>query len=108
MVWIGILIGFLISLAVSSLIIYFVTRMFGEHEGFGTAIVAALIGAAIFWVANYFFGGWVAALIGGIAWLFALTSLYTMGWVKALIVAIVVWVFAVIVSLVLPTLTGPF
>jgi hypothetical protein len=104
-----VLLGFLISLVISGIIIYLAAKLLGETEGFGTAILAALAGAAIFAFVYYFIGiGWVAALIGGIAWLIALGSLYKMGWIKSFVVAVIIWVFATIVSLVLPTLVGPF
>ena len=102
------IIGFLISLAVSAAIIYGAARLFHEREGFGTAVVAALIGAVIFWLASYLLGaGILASLIGGIAWLIALGSLYNMGWLKAFVVAVVIWIVSSIVSWILPTLTGP-
>ena len=108
MTFIGTLLGFLISLVISAIIIFLATKLFGETEGFGTAILAALIGSIIFAITNYFIGiGWVAALIGGIAWLIALGSLYKIGWLKSLAIAVVVWVFATIVGWVLPTVTGP-
>jgi hypothetical protein len=101
-----VVIGFLISLVVSGVIIYLATKLLGEKEGFGTAIFAALIGAIIFALASYFIVvGWIAALIGGIAWLIALSSLYNIGWLKSLVIAIVIWIFAAIVSWVLPNLT---
>ena len=106
--WATTLIGFLISLIVSSIIIYVATKMLGEKEGYGTAIFAALIGAVIFGLVSYLIGvGWIASLIGGISWLIALGSLYKMGWLKSFIVAVVIWIFATIVSLVLPTIAGP-
>ena len=101
---------FLISLVVSAIIIYVVTKIFGEKEGFGTAILAAFIGAIIYAVAYYFLRpelGWVASLLGGIAWLIALGFLYSMGWLKALGIAIVVWIIAAVVSFFLPTVIGP-
>ncbi len=108
MTFLGILLGFLVSLVISSIIIYIATKLVGETEGFGTAVLAALAGAIIFSLVSYFIGiGWVAALIGGIAWLLALGSLYTIGWLKALGIAIIVWVFATLVSIVLPTIAGP-
>ena len=70
--------------------------------------MAALSGAIIFSLVSYFIGiGWIAALIGGIGWLIALGSLYNIGWLKSFFIAIVIWVFANIVSLVLPTIAGP-
>ena len=100
--------GFLISLIVSAIIIYLATKLFGETEGFGTAMMTALIGAIIFAITSYFIAtGWIAALIGGIAWLIALSSFYSMGIFKSILIAIMVWAFATLVSLVLPTIAGP-
>jgi len=105
------LIVFLISLVISAIIIYFVTKIFGEkEEGFGTALLAAFIGAIIYAAAYYFLRpelGWLASLIGGIAWLIALGFLYSIGWLKALGIALIVWIIAAVVSFVLPTVIGP-
>ncbi len=102
------LIFFLVGLIISTIIIYVVTKLFGEKEGVGTAILAALIGAVIYALAYYFLGeGLLAALIAGFVWLLALGGLYNMGWWKALGVAIIVWVVAFIVGLILPTVVGP-
>jgi hypothetical protein len=108
MIFFGVLIGFLISLIVSIIIIYLAAKLLGEKEGIGIATIAGLVGAIIFGFASYFIGiWWVAALVGGIAWLIALGTLYQMGWLKSLAVAAVIWIFAALVSLVLPTITGP-
>jgi Na+/melibiose symporter-like transporter len=104
------LIVFLISLVISAIIIYFVTKIFGEKEGFGTALLAAFIGAIIYAAAYYFLKpelGWLASLIGGIAWLIALGFLYGIGWLKALGIAIIVWFIAALVGIFLPTMIGP-
>jgi hypothetical protein len=104
------IIVFVISLVISAIIIYVVTKMFGEKEGFGTALLAAFIGAIIYAAAYYFLKpelGWLASLIGGIAWLIALGLLYGIGWLKALVIAIVVWIIAAIVGIFLPTMIGP-
>ena len=101
---------FLISLFVSAIIIYIVTKIFGEKEGFGTALLAAFIGAIIYAVTYYFLRpelGWLESLIGGLAWLIALRGLYSIGWLKALGIAIIVWIIAAFVSFILPTVTGP-
>ena len=108
MAFIGVLLGFLISLVISAIVIYLAAKLLGEKEGFGTAILTALVGAIIFALVSYFLGiGWIAALISGIAWLIALGSLYKIGWLKSLVIAVVIWIFATIVSLVLPTIAGP-
>lgn len=105
---IEVLLGFFISLVISAVVIYLATKLFGETEGFSTAILAALAGAIIFAIVSYFIGGgWIAALVGGIAWLIALGSLYKIGWLKSLLIAVIIWVIATIVSMVLPTIAGP-
>ena len=104
------IIVFLISLIISAIIIYIVTKIFGEKEGFGTALLAAFIGAIIYAAAYYFLKpelGWLASLIGGIAWLIALGFLYGIGWLKALGIALIVWVIAAVVGIFLPTIIGP-
>jgi uncharacterized membrane protein YvlD (DUF360 family) len=108
MAFLGALISFLISLVISSVIIYLSAKLLSEKEGFGTAILTAFIGAIIFALVSYFLGsGWIASLIGGVAWLIALGSLYKMGWLKSFVVAVVIWIFATIVSWLLPTIAGP-
>ncbi len=101
---------FLISLVISAIIIYVVTKLFGEKEGFGTALLTAFIGAIIYAATYYFLRpelGWVASLLGGIAWLIALGVLYKIGWLKALVIAVIVWIIAAVVSFILPTVIGP-
>lgn len=99
---------FLIGLIISTIVIYVITKISGETEGFGTAFLAALIGSVIYALAYFLLGqGLLAGLIGGFFWLLALGSLYKMGWFKALGVAIVVWIVAIIVGFFLPTAIGP-
>jgi hypothetical protein len=98
-----VLIGFLISLIVSTIIIYFVAALFGEKEGAGTALVAALIGAIIYGLAYFLLGnGLLAAVLGGIGWVIALGSLYNIGWLKAAVIAVIIWLIATVVSWFLP------
>lgn len=101
---------FLISLVISAIIIYFVTKTFGEKKGFGTALLTAFLGSIIYAAAYYLLKpelGWLASLIGGIAWLITLGSLYGIGWLKALGIALIIWIIAAIVSFILPTVIGP-
>jgi hypothetical protein len=82
--------------------------LFGETEGIKTAVIAALIGTVVYMIVYYVLGnGLIAAFIAGIVWLLALQYLYSIGWVKSLIIAVVVWIVTSIVGLFLPTLTGP-
>jgi uncharacterized membrane-anchored protein len=99
----------LVALVISTVIIYFVTKFMGEKEGLGTALVAAIIGTVVYILAYFLFGnGLLAAVVAGIVWLLALKGLYKIGWVKALIIAVLIWVFATIIGYFLPTLSGPF
>lgn len=101
------LLGFLISLLISGIIIYVVTVFFGERKGFGRAILTALIGAIIFGVTYYFLSGWIATVAGGIGWLIAIGNLYDIGRIKSFLVALIVWLLAAFVNLILPTISGP-
>jgi len=102
-----VLIGFIISLAISTIIIYIVSKMFEEKEGVGTALLAAFIGSVIYALSYYFIGGLLASVIGGIGWLVAISALYNTGLLKSLGMAILIWVFAAVISFFLPTLVGP-
>jgi hypothetical protein len=102
------IITFVVSVVVSTIIIYVVTKLFGEKEGVGRAFLTAIIGAIVYSISYFLFGqGWIAAIIGGFVWLLALKGLYDIGWLKALGVAVIIWVFAAIVGFFLPTVTGP-
>jgi hypothetical protein len=99
---------FVVALIISTLIIYFITKFFGETEGLITALFAAIIGTVIYTVVYYFLGyGWIAAIIAGIAWLVALQFLYKIGWFKSLVIAVIIWIVTIIVGWFLPTLAGP-
>lgn len=102
-----VVLNFVISMAVSSIIIYIITKLFGEKEGLGTAVLAALVGAIIYTIAYFFLGtGLLTAVIGGIAWLITLGNLYKIGWFKSLLIAVVLWVVISVLSF-LPTVVGP-
>jgi hypothetical protein len=99
---------FLVALIVSAIIIFAVTKVLGESEGMETALPAALAGAIVYALSYFFLGhGFYAAVISGFVWLLALGGLYNMGWFKSLGVAILVWIAAALVGLVLPTVVGP-
>ena len=99
---------FIVGLIISTIIIYIVTKLFGQKEGLGRAFATAIIGTIVYSAAYFFLGtGWLAAIIGGFVWLLALKWLYDIGFLKALGVAVIVWIAATIVGLLLPTVTGP-
>jgi hypothetical protein len=102
-----VILNFVISMVVSSIIIYVVTKLLNEDEGLGSAVLAALAGSLVYSLAYFFLGtGVLAAGIGGIAWLVVLGSIYEIGWLKALLIAFLVW-FVVSVLSFLPTVMGP-
>lgn len=102
-----VILSFVFSLVVSTIIIYIVTKLLGETEGLGSAVLAALVGAIIYTGAYFFLGtGLLAAVIGGIAWLIALGSIYNIGWLKSLLIAVVLWIVVSLLSF-LPTVIGP-
>ena len=104
----GTVIFFVIGWIISAIIIYFVTKLFEQSEGIGTAFLAALVGAIIYALAYFFLGsGLLAAVIAGLGWLIALALLYEMSGLRALAVAVVVWIVAAVVGWFLPTILGP-
>jgi hypothetical protein len=48
--------------------------------------------------------GLTAAFIAGIVWLLALQKLYTIGWVRAFVIAVFIWIVTSIVGWFLPVL----
>ena len=101
-------ISFVIGLIISTIVIFIITKLFGEKEGVKTAFITAIIGAVIYSIAYFLLGnGILAAVVGGIAWLFSLKWLYKIGWIKSIIIAVIIWIIASIVGILLPTAPGP-
>jgi hypothetical protein len=99
---------FIIGLIISSIIIFIVTKLFGEKEGIKTAFATAIIGSIIYGITYFLFGsGLLAAIVGGIAWLLSLKWLYRIGWLKSIVVAVIIWVLTSIIGILLPTAPGP-
>lgn len=104
----GSVVSFVLALFISTIVIYVVAKVTGEKEGFKTAFLAAIIGTIIYIISYFFLGnGLLAAIIAGIFWLIALKALYKIGWLKALLIAVLIWILTAVVGLFLPTLTGP-
>ncbi len=106
--WAPSIVGFIVETIVSMIIVYIVTKLFGEPASIGKAFVTAVAGAIVYTVTYALIGnGLLSAAIAGIIWLLLLKSLYNIGWLKALATAVVIWIVATIVGFVLPTLPGP-
>lgn len=102
------LLTFVVALIISTVIIYFVAKLFGAKDSLTTAILAALVGTAVYTLFYYVLGhGLAAAFIAGIVWLLALQKLYSIGWLRSLAIAVVVWLVTSIAGWFLPALTGP-
>ena len=99
------LMTFIVALIISTVIIYYVARFFGAKDSLTTALLAALIGTAVYTVFYYVLGqDLLAAFVAGIVWLLALQKLYTIGWFRALIIAVMIWIVTSIVGHFLPVL----
>ena len=102
------IIRFLVGLLISTIVIYLVTLLLGQRRSIKLAIFAAIIGTIVYEIAYYFLGhGFLATVLGGIAWLLALKTIYRIGWLKSLIIALIIWIITYIISSYLPTTTGP-
>jgi hypothetical protein len=101
-------ISFVIGIIISTIIIYIVTKLFGEKEGIKTAIITAIIGSIIYSITYFLLGnGFWAAIAGGFVWLLALRALYDVGWLRAFVIAVIIWIAAAITGILLPTAVGP-
>ncbi len=99
---------FAIGLVISTVIIYIITKFFGEKEGIKHAFAAALIGSVVYGAVYFIFGhGFLAAVTGGIVWLLALKALYRFGWIRAFIITVIIWIISGIVGLIVPTGPAP-
>jgi hypothetical protein len=99
---------FLIGLLVSTLVIYVVTFFMRQRRSMKLALFTAIIGSIVYGIAYVLLGnGFLSAVLGGIAWLLALKAIYHMGWLKALIVAVGIWIITTLVGVLLPTAIGP-
>jgi len=99
---------FLVGLLISTVVIYLVTFVLGQRRSIKLALFTAIIGSIVYGVSYALMGnGFLSAILGGIAWLLALKTIYRMGWLKALIVAVIVWIITTAIGTLLPTAIGP-
>jgi hypothetical protein len=99
---------FLVGLLISTVVIYLVTSITRQRRSLKLALFTAIIGSIVYGIAYVLLGnGFLSSVLGGIAWLLALKAIYRMGWLKALIVAIGIWIITTIIGVMLPTAIGP-
>jgi hypothetical protein len=101
------IIRLLVGLLISTIVIYLTTFLLGQRRSIKLAIFAAIIGTVVYEIAYYFLGhGFLATVLGGIAWLLALKTIYRIGWLKSLIISLIIWIITYIISSYLPTTMG--
>jgi hypothetical protein len=92
----------------STVIIYFITKVLGEREGIKYAFFAAISGSIIYGIFNNLIGNnIITSIIGGVLWWFVLKIIYRMKWLKALLIAFIIWVITSLIGFLIPTLPGP-
>jgi len=102
------IIRFLVGLLISTVVIYVVTFFMRQRRSLKLAFFTAIIGSIVYYISYIVLGqGFLSAALGGIAWLLALKAIYRMGWLKALIVAVAIWIITTFVGEWLPTALGP-
>jgi hypothetical protein len=104
----SIIVPFLIGLLVSTIVIYVVTLFMRQRRSVKLALLAAIIGSIVYVIAyTRLQDPLLSAILGGIAWLVALRGNYRIWWLKALVVAVVIWIIAYVIDGFLPTAIGP-
>jgi Na+/melibiose symporter-like transporter len=99
------LLSFIVALIISTVIIYYIAKWFGAKDSLTTAVFAALIGTAVYTIFYYVLGqGLLPAFIAGIVWLLALQKLYTIGWLRALVIAVFIWLVTSVAGAFVPVL----
>ena len=89
----------LVHLFMLTLIIYLVTSLLGKRRSMKLALFTSIVGLIVYWIANYLWTNTlVSAFLGGIAWLVALKTVYRMGWIKALLVAVGILIITYVVT----------
>ncbi len=102
---ISLVLNFIVALVISTVIIYYIAKWFGAKDSLSTAVIAALVGSAVYTIFYYVLGhGLLPAFVAGIVWLLALQKLYTIGWLRALVIAFFIWIVTSIAGWFLPVL----
>ena len=103
------IIEFLIGLLISTLVIYLVTSITGHRRSIKLALFTAIIGSIVYRIVYLLFDGnsFLSAVLGGIAWLLSIKTIYHMGWLKALIITVSIWIITSIVGVLFPIATRP-
>ena len=101
------IIHFLVGLLISTVVIYLVTFILRQKRSIKLALLTAIIGAIVYELASRVGDNFLSSVLAGIAWLFALKTIYRMGWSRSLIVAVIIWIVTYLIDKSLTTVKGP-
>jgi len=89
---------FLSIWVVSSFVLLLSAKLLGAKGGFIGAMFASLLGSIVFY---FFRGNFLFSLAASLIWLLVLRFSFDVGWIRALLISMVAYVFAWLVSLLL-------
>ncbi|MEA3190070.1 MAG: hypothetical protein QOD77_652 [Thermoplasmata archaeon] len=86
------IVGFLVVLLLTALFIYFAAKLLGETEGYGTALVVALVGGILANLVSYFVAGLLGLILAVVVWALVAAAAYHTRWLKGLLIGFLAWV----------------
>ncbi|MEM2087613.1 MAG: hypothetical protein QXF52_02925 [Thermoproteota archaeon] len=92
---------FLVAWGISSIIIYLAVIIYPrkrEKNDLVNSVVTALLGAIVFEIFAYL-GIPLGGLLSLIIWLFILKKMFKVGWISAVVIAVIIWVLNIIISM---------
>jgi hypothetical protein len=94
-------IEFLIAWGISTIVIYLAVMTYPrkrEKSDLINSTITALLGAIVFEIFAYL-GIALGGLLALIIWLFILKRMFKVGWIGAVIIAVIIWVLNIIISM---------
>ncbi|MEM2940568.1 MAG: hypothetical protein QW304_03335 [Thermoproteota archaeon] len=92
---------FLVAWGISTIVIYLAVMTYPrkrEKSDLVNSVVTALLGAIVFEVFAYL-GIPLGGLLALIVWLFILKKMFKVGWIGAVVIALIIWVLNIIISM---------
>ena len=89
----------------------------GGKATFGDALLATLAGPIVYFIVTFLVALFLGAIIGSaalvfgyilalIAWIWVFKASFSTGWLQAILIAILAWVFFIVISIVIGALFG--
>lgn len=94
-------IEFLVAWGISTIVIYLAVIIYPrkrEKSDLFNSLVTALLGAIIFEIFAYL-GIALGSLLALIIWLFILKKMFKVGWISAVVIAVIIWVLNIVISM---------